>query len=288
MSYTVKFCNTNDTWPRRYLIVCVDKTWGSSGCQPWTGDWVYNDPVLIGECVTSPAFTPSKVLTAVTSSDSGNYYSVEFLDSQGRVVKRCDRVDRNNPCYLEIQSDKAIVRDYNVSTTNPYVNQPVRIKATGYITASSGQYDFGVGVAYDYGPADSINSPCGPLPKGYACVTRAPSRSVGTTWTHEHDYSFPQPGTYVISVEAGYISGNTIYVTDYKQVNITAQPTPTPTQPPPTQPPPTQPPPTQPPPTQPPPPPIPTPMPGWDWLIIALVIALFMVLILALVLILKE
>jgi len=101
MSYTVRFCDVTDIYAR-YLIVCVDKTWGSSGCQPWTGDWVYINAGAPGTCVTSPPFTPSRVLTAVTSSDAGFYYSVEFLDSQGRVVKRCDRVDRNNPCYLEV------------------------------------------------------------------------------------------------------------------------------------------------------------------------------------------
>jgi len=98
MSYTVRFCNVNDPFAR-YFIVCVDKRWGDAGCQPWTGDWVYAGG---GGCITSPSFTPSRVLTAVTSSDGGYYYSVEFVDSQGRVVKRCDRVDRNNPCYLDV------------------------------------------------------------------------------------------------------------------------------------------------------------------------------------------
>jgi len=101
MSYTVRFCNVNDRHTR-YFIVCVDKTWGVSGCQPWTGDWVYTGSTTPGACITSPPFTPTRVLTAVTSSDASYYYAVEFVDSQGRVVKRCDRVDRNNPCYLEV------------------------------------------------------------------------------------------------------------------------------------------------------------------------------------------
>ncbi len=100
MSYSVRFCNVNDPWAR-YLIVCVDKRWGETGCQAWTGDWVVVDPPP-GQCATSPSFRPTRVLTAVTSSDAGFYYTVEFLDSQGRVVKRCDRVDRRNPCYLEV------------------------------------------------------------------------------------------------------------------------------------------------------------------------------------------
>ncbi|MFZ8812179.1 MAG: hypothetical protein ACO2PN_29270 [Pyrobaculum sp.] len=102
MSYTVRFCNANDQWTR-YFVVCVDKTWGSPGCQPWTGDWVYAGAAPRGECIASPSFTPTRVLMAITSSDGGYYYSVEFVDSQGRVVRRCDRVDRNNPCYLDVR-----------------------------------------------------------------------------------------------------------------------------------------------------------------------------------------
>ncbi|MEM1887617.1 MAG: hypothetical protein QXY12_02525 [Pyrobaculum sp.] len=101
MTYAVRFCNANDPYPR-YLIVCVDKTWGAAGCQPWTGDWVDLGPANPGSCRTSPSFRPTRVLTAITSSDAGYYYAVEFLDSQGRVVKRCNRVDRHNPCYLYV------------------------------------------------------------------------------------------------------------------------------------------------------------------------------------------
>jgi hypothetical protein len=126
------------------------------------------------------------------------------------------------------------VYSYSISNSRPYVNQPVRIRATGYITASSGQYDFVVGVAYHDGPADSINSPCGNLRKGHMCPTKAPSRRVGTMWTHEGDYVFLQPGTYEIRIAAGYVVGDVIYVTDYKAEYISVQqpqpsPTPTPT-----------------------------------------------------------
>jgi hypothetical protein len=135
------------------------------------------------------------------------------------------------------------VYNYSISNSTPYANQPVHIEATGYIVASSNQYDFVVGVAYNDGPADSINSPCGPLQKGAMCFTKAPDRNVGTTWTHEGDYVFLQPGTYEIRVAAGYDIGNAIYVTDYKAEYISVQqpspspspsPTPTPTSPPPT------------------------------------------------------
>jgi hypothetical protein len=112
---TVKFCSY-DNYPRD-IIVCVDKLWGEPGCQPWTGDWYaihasggeggrgcipLPPPFLCGPCVTSPSFTFSRVLTAVTSSDAGYYYTVEFLDRYNNVIKRCNFVDRRNPCYLYI------------------------------------------------------------------------------------------------------------------------------------------------------------------------------------------
>lgn len=59
-------------------------------------------------------------------------------------------------------------------------------------------------MAYDDGPADSINSPCGPLRKGYMCPTKAPNRNVGTMWTHEGDYVFLQLGTYEIHIVAKF------------------------------------------------------------------------------------
>jgi len=57
MSYTVRFCNVNDPYVR-YFIVCVDKTWGDPGCQPWTGDWVHVDSAPPGACITSPPLHP--------------------------------------------------------------------------------------------------------------------------------------------------------------------------------------------------------------------------------------
>jgi len=161
--------------------------------------------------------------------------------------------------YPSPPSDNAIVYSYSISNSTPYANQPVRIRATGYITASSKQYDFVVGVAYDDGPADSINSPCGPLRKGYMCPTKAPNRNVGTMWTHEGDYVFLQPGTYEIHIAAGYTTGDIIYVTDYRNIYINVQPSPTPTPPPPS-----------PSPTPTPPPPIP------QWMIIAFMMMMAM------------
>ncbi len=103
MSYKVRFIDVNDIW-MRYLIVCVDKTWGQSGCQPWTGDWVDEVWLQPGQYVDSPYFTPNTVLTAVTSSDAGYYYKVEIIDQNGNVVKTCDYVDRNNPCYYYVSA----------------------------------------------------------------------------------------------------------------------------------------------------------------------------------------
>jgi len=96
MQYTVQFTNVNDPYAR-YLIVCADKQWGQPGCQPWTGDWVSED-APIGGTDTSPPISASRMVTAVTSSDAGYYYSVKILDSNGNVVKECQQVDRNNPC----------------------------------------------------------------------------------------------------------------------------------------------------------------------------------------------
>jgi hypothetical protein len=103
MSYRAVFTDVNDPYAR-YLIVCVDKTWGQPGCQPWTGDWVSIAPGMPGYQVSSPYFTPSKVLTAVTSSDLGYYYQVQIVDINGNVVKTCNYVDRNHPCYYYVSA----------------------------------------------------------------------------------------------------------------------------------------------------------------------------------------
>jgi len=188
--------------------------------------------------------------------------------------------------YPSQPSDNAIVYSYSISNSNPYANQPVHIEATGYITASSGQYDFVVGVAYNDGPTDSINSPCGPLGKGYMCPTKAPNRNVGTMWTHEGDYVFLQPGTYEIRIAAGYATGDVIYVTDYRTEYISVQqpppspsPSPTPTSTPPPPSPPPSPTPTSPPPPSPTPPP--TQLPQW-W-VIAMFMAMLLMMVVAIV-----
>jgi len=98
--YTVVFTNVNDPYVR-YLIVCADKQWGQPGCQPWTGDWVGED-APIGGTDTSPPISANQMVTAVTSSDGGYYYSVKILDSGGNVVKECQQVDRNHPCVYSI------------------------------------------------------------------------------------------------------------------------------------------------------------------------------------------
>ena len=99
VSYKARFTNVNDPYAR-YLIVCVDKTWGQPGCQPWTGDWVQVAWLSPGQYIDSPYFTPTTVLTAVTSSDAGYYYRVDIIDENGNVVYTCDHVDRNTPCYF--------------------------------------------------------------------------------------------------------------------------------------------------------------------------------------------
>ena len=103
MSYRVVFTDVNDPYAR-YLIVCVDKTWGQTGCQPWAGDWVAVAPGMPGYQVTTPYFTPSTVLTAVTSSDAGYYYQVQIVDQNGNVVKTCNYVDRSHPCYYYVSA----------------------------------------------------------------------------------------------------------------------------------------------------------------------------------------
>jgi len=181
--------------------------------------------------------------------------------------------------YPPPPSDNAIVYSYSISNSRPYANQPVHIETTGYITASSGQYDFVVGVAYHDGPADSINSPCGNLRKGYMCYTKAPNRKVGTMWTHKGDYVFLQPGTYEIRIAAGYDLGNAIYVTDYKAEYIYVQqpspspsPSPTPTPTPSPSPTPT---------STPSPTPTPTPIP---WMIIVFMVMMMAMMMVAVVL----
>jgi len=122
-SYAVRFTDVNDQY-ERYLIVCVDKTWGQPGCQPWTGNWATTAPGLPGYQVTSPYFTPSTVLTAVTSSDSGYYYQVQIIDSNGNVVKTCNYVDRNNPCYYYVSASPTPTPSVTVITPTPTVVTP--------------------------------------------------------------------------------------------------------------------------------------------------------------------
>jgi hypothetical protein len=211
------------------------------------------DPRLWCCCRVSTSECPSGTICTGVS---------ECTRAGGRCVASCPL----GCCcqYPSPPSDNAIVYSYSVSNYTPYVNQPVRIRATGYITASSGQYDFAVGVAYHDGPADVINSPCGILRKGYVCATRAPNRNVGTMWTHEGDYVFLQPGTYEIRIAAGYIVDNTLYVTHYIAVRISVQPPPTPPPPPPPSPTPT-------------PPSPPTPGPTIpEWVIIAFMMMMAM------------
>ena len=211
------------------------------------------DPTLWCCCqVTQPTPTP----TPTPECPSGTICTgvTECTAAGGRCVASCSF----GCCcqYPSPPSDNAIVYSYSISNSTPYANQPVRIKAVGYITASSGQYDFVVGVTYHDGPTDSINSPCGNLRKGYMCYAKAPNRNVGTMWTHEGDYVFLQPGTYEIRIAAGYDLGNAIYVTDYKAEYISVQPPPTPT------------------PTSTPPPP---------WWIIAMFIAMLLMMVVAIV-----
>jgi hypothetical protein len=122
-SYAARFTDVNDQY-ERYLIVCVDKTWGQPGCQPWTGDWVTTAPGLPGYQVTSPYFTPSTVLTAVTSSDVGYYYQVQIIDSNGNVVKTCNYVDRHHPCYYYVSASPTPTPSVTVITPTPTVVTP--------------------------------------------------------------------------------------------------------------------------------------------------------------------
>jgi hypothetical protein len=202
--FVVEFCNVNDPYAR-YIIVCADKRWGDPGCSPWTGNWVIVDPG-IGVCIRSPPISASRLVTAVTSSDAGYYYRVKIYDAQGREVKRCDFVDRHNPCVYEIVTDVAKIADYKVEPTTTRVNEPVRAVVRARIEGSAGQRDFVTGIIYVDGPADAIMSPCGPLKRGEGCWTRAPSRSAGTEWEHSGTYAFPAPGTYKLAIAAGYMT----------------------------------------------------------------------------------
>jgi hypothetical protein len=202
--FVVEFCNVNDPFAR-YIIVCADKRWGEPGCAPWTGDWVIVDPG-IGMCVRSPPISASRLITAVTSSDDGYYYRVTIYDAQGNAVRRCDRVDRNNPCVHEIVADRAVVVDYTIQPASPRVNEPVSITVRARVESSTGQRDFVAGVIYVDGPADEIASPCGSLKRGEGCWTRAPSRSTGTEWGHSGVYAFRVAGVYKIALAAGYVT----------------------------------------------------------------------------------
>ena len=102
MSWRVVFQNVNDPWAR-YAIVCCNKTWGSPGCQPWTGDCVQVIWIPPGDSVSINCCSPdTKLITAVTSSDAGYYYRVFIYDPNGNLVKTCNYVDRNHPCVYSV------------------------------------------------------------------------------------------------------------------------------------------------------------------------------------------
>ncbi|MGC9119301.1 MAG: hypothetical protein ACP5I3_09990 [Thermoproteus sp.] len=91
----VSFSTTNDPY-YRYVVVCADKTWGSPGCQPWTGDWVSS---CYGSC-KSPPINAQQFITAVTSA-SGYTWDVDVYVN-GQLVQHCTGVDRDHPCVAQI------------------------------------------------------------------------------------------------------------------------------------------------------------------------------------------
>lgn len=91
--YRVVFTSNNDPYPR-YLIVCCDKDWNTSGCEPWTGDCI-----TVGRGVSEIQCCPNaKYVTAVTSADAGHTWTVEIYNPRGELVKRCENVNRYSPC----------------------------------------------------------------------------------------------------------------------------------------------------------------------------------------------
>ena len=96
----VEFIAENDQ-STRYAVVCADKTWGSPGCQPWTGDWM---DVCFKSC-TSPVINAQEFITAVTSASDGYTWKVNIYDN-GLLVKQCTGVDKDHPCvyYLTAPS----------------------------------------------------------------------------------------------------------------------------------------------------------------------------------------
>ena len=238
MSYKVRFIDANDIW-MRYLIVCVDKTWGQPGCQPWTGDWVDEVWLQPGQYVDSPYFTPKTVLTAVTSSDSGYYYKVEIIDQNGNVVKTCDYVDRNNPCYYYVPSPSPSPYPGTVNITSAYhpdtvyVNQEfswyvVGQVQNGYVTNPA------VGYYYISGPASSIEiidvngnthyvSP-GQIIFIYLTGTQPPGTIIDSRWLYKGAI-YPQTGTYQVALVAGYYNPQTgqFTITDQRDTQSHAQ-----------------------------------------------------------------
>jgi len=258
-SYKVRFTNVNDPY-MRYLIVCVDKTWGQPGCQPWTGDWVDEVWLQPGQSVDSPYFTPMTVLTAVTSSDAGYYYKVEIIEEySSSVVKTCDYVDRNNPCYFYVPSPSPSPSPYPgivkiTSAYHPdtvYVNQEfgwyvVGQVQNGYVTNPA------VGYYYISGPASSITiidvngnahyvSP-GQIIFVYLTGTQPPGTIIDSRWQFKSAV-YPQTGTYQVALVAGYYNPQTgqFTITDQRDYTVTCttppSPSPSPSPPPPSPPP---------------------------------------------------
>jgi len=136
VSYKARFTNVNDPY-MRYVIVCVDKTWGQPGCQPWTGDWVQVVGLSPGDSIESPYFTPTNVLTAVTSSDAGYYYRVDIIDENGNIVYTCDQVDRNNPCYFYVAGATTSTTTISTTSSTTTTTTTTSISSTSPTTSST-------------------------------------------------------------------------------------------------------------------------------------------------------
>jgi hypothetical protein len=128
---------------------------------------------------------------------------------------------------------RIVLLDFPTSTS---VNTRVQVKMTGRVTSNDDDRTaFFVMFYYLEGPADSVETSCGEMPKcnRYVCVACGKfterGASVGTEFTYEGWVKYPTPGQYRFRVVAGWFIDPIAYdFTDRRDVYVSVSPPPTP------------------------------------------------------------
>jgi hypothetical protein len=128
---------------------------------------------------------------------------------------------------------KIVSLDFPTSAT---VGRQVPVKITGRVTDNDDERTaFFVMFYYLEGPAGSVETSCGEMPKcnQYVCVACGKfterGAPVGTEFTYEGWVKYPAPGQYKFRVVAGWFIDPIAYnFTDRRDVYVSVSPSPTP------------------------------------------------------------